>query len=571
MKKRITALLLSGFILVGLAGCGNNKTSNSASTKYSTNNEVKSQSTQSVQTSQTDQTDNDPFGKYEEPITLTAVRYLQDGIEFKEGESLENNVWAREYADVLGINIQYMWTTPQSEYAQKLNVSSASDDLPDLMWVDAAQLKRMVEDDQLADLTQVYKDFSAPYTDKVLHEDGGSAMESATIGGKLYGLPHIQSGYGSSEVLWVRADWLKTLGLNTPKTMEDVLNIAREFTNKDPDGNGKKDTYGLGVNKGLIAENNLPYAVIDGFFNAYHAYPSIWVTDESGKLVYGGIQPEMKEALSELQKLYSEGVIDPEFGVKDAVKVSENVNAGKIGMFYGYFWNCASGWLQDGKMNNPDIDWIPVPIQSIDDKPAKVMVPFATTYYTVVNKECKNPEAAVKMYNLVLEKMFGETAKPEVYNATPDNLAVFNYAYSYGEPPMKNLDAQKAVAEALKSGETGSLNAEQTNYYNACKSYEEKGDLALWGNYMMYGPTGSLSVINGYVADGNVLTNNYYGAPTDGMAEKNATLQKLQLETFTKIITGSADINEFDEYVKNWNNLGGSQITDEVNEWLAKR
>ena len=557
MKRRAAAWVLALAMLTGLTACG---------VSESTSELAGSASQSAAQT-----VDKDPFGKYEEPITLTAVRYLQDGIEFNEGESLENNVWSREYAETLGINLEYAWTTPQSEYAQKLNVSSASDDLPDLMWVDAAQLKRMVEDDQLADLTQVYADYAAPYTDEVLHQDGGSAMESATIGGKLYGLPHIQSGYGSTDVLWIRSDWLEALRLETPETMRDVLEIARAFATQDPDGNGKNDTYGLGVNKGLIAENNLPYAVLDGFFNSYHAYPSIWITDEDGKLAYGGIQPEMKDALADLQKLYAEGVIDPEFGVKDAVKVSENVNAGKVGMFYGYFWNCSSGWLQDGQMNDPSIDWIAVPILSIDDEPAKAMVPFATTYYTVVSKDCANPEAAVKMYNLVLEKMFGETAQPEVYNSTPENLAVFNYAYSYGEPPMKNLDAQQAVVAALESGDASGLSAEQKNYYDNCVAYEESGDLALWGNYMMYGPDGGLGVINEYVSSGNVVTDNYFGAPTDGMAEKNATLQKLQLETFTKIITGSADVDEFDTYVENWKSLGGQQITDEVNEWLAQR
>lgn len=367
------------------------------------------------------------------------TRYLQDGIEFKEGESLENNVWSHAYEDQLGITLQYAWTTPLAQYAQKLNVSIASDDLPDLMWVDAAQLKRMVEDDMLADLTDVYANYAAEFTNKVLTDDGGSAMEAATFGGKLYGLPHIQSGYGSTEVLWVRADWLEKLGLDTPKTMEDVLNAARAFATQDPDGNGVDDTYGIGINKGLLASNNLAYAVLDGFFNAYHAYPTIWVETADG-LAYGGVQPEMKNALAELQSLYAEGVIDPEFGVKDAVKVSEDANSGKVGMFYGYFWNCASGWLQDGKVNDPSIDWVAVPISSIDSEPASAMAPFATTYYTVVSKDCEHPEAAVKMYNLVLEKMFGATAEPEVYNATPDNIAVFNYAYSYGEPPLKNLD-----------------------------------------------------------------------------------------------------------------------------------
>ncbi len=565
MNRKPVVLLLTFSMLASITACGNNDDVEPTKTQTTQTED------NSVVTTASEAKEADPFGKYEEPVNLTAVRYLQDGIEFAEGESIDNNVWSREYLDTLGIELSYEWLTPQSEYSQKLNVSAASDQLPDLMWVDAGQLKRMVEDEQLADLTEVYKDYAAEYTDKVLHEDGGSAMESATIGNKLYGLPHIQSGYGSCEVLWIRSDWLEALDREAPTNMAEVLDLARAFAKEDPDQNGEDDTYGLGVNKGLIAENNLPFAVLDGFFNAYHAYPTIWLKDENGDLVYGGIQPEMKEALAELQKLYRENVIDPEFGVKDGVKLGEDANSGKIGMFYGYFWNCASGWLQDGKVNNPDIDWIAVPILSIDDEPAKAMVPFATTYYTVVNKDCEHPEAAVKMYNLVLEKMFGESAQPEIYNSTPDNVAVFNYAFSYGEPPMKNLDAQQAVVAALESGDASSLNAEQTNYYKGCKTYQETGDPKLWGNYMMYGPDGGLAVINEYVANDNVLTDNYYGAPTDGMAEKNATLQKLMLETFTKIITDTADIDEFDTFVENWKNLGGQQITDEVNQWLDQR
>lgn len=109
------------------------------------------------------------------------------------------------------------------------------------------------------------------------------------------------------------------------------------------------------------------------------------------------------------------------------------------------------------------------------------------------------------------------------------------------------------------------------NYYNGCKEYLETGDLSLWGNYMMYGPTGGLAIINEYVANGNVVTDKYYGAPTDGMSEYNATLEKLALETFTKIIIGTASIDEFDTYVENWYKLGGQTITDEVNDWLSAR
>lgn len=565
MSKKLLSIALCFAMLLSLTACGGNK--ENKENKDISKDVTKIEKEVAEDNNKESDLPVDPLGKYETPIELTAVRFLQDGIEFVEGEDINHNVWSKEYEETLGIKLNYEWTTPQSQYTQKLNVSMVTG-IPDLLWVDAAQLKRMVEDDMLADLTDVYDTYKAEFTDKVLHDDGGSAMLSATFDNKLYGLPHIQSGYGSAEVLWIRTDWLKTLGLSEPKTMQDVLTIARAFATQDPDGNGKSDTFGLAINKGLLANNNLPYAVLDGFFNSYHAYPTIWVKDQNGALSYGGVQPEMKNALLELQSLYQEGVIDMEFGVKDASKVSEDVNAGKAGMLYGYFWN--SGWLQDGVINDNKAEWKAFPITSVDEQAAKVMIPFATTLYTVVSKECKNPEAAVKMYNLVLEKNYGETAEPSVYNVTKDNVAVFNYPFSYGEPPMKNLDAQAKVAKALESGDTSALNAEEMGYYTNCKAYLD-GDINYWGNYNMYGTDGSLKIINDYIANGNTITNMYFGAPTDGMAEKNATLDKLQLETFTKIITGNADISEYDTYVQNWLDLGGKQITDEVNQWFSER
>lgn len=80
MKKQAAAWGLAVVMLAGLAGCGNAPASSPASAGSAAQSTVETQA------------DKDPFGKYEEPITLTAVRYLQDGIEFQEGESLENNV-----------------------------------------------------------------------------------------------------------------------------------------------------------------------------------------------------------------------------------------------------------------------------------------------------------------------------------------------------------------------------------------------------------------------------------------------------------------------------------------------
>lgn len=51
------------------------------------------------------------------------------------------------------------------------------------------------------------------------------------------------------------------------------------------------------------------------------------------------------------------------------------------------------------------------------------------------------------------------------------------------------------------------------------------------------------------------------------MAEKYATLEKMQNEVFTKIIMNVGTGEDFDKFVEDWYALGGEQITQEVNDW----
>ena len=43
-----------------------------------------------------------------------------------------------------------------------------------------------------------------------------------------------------------------------------------------------------------------------------------------------------------------------------------------------------------------------------------------------------------------------------------------------------------------------------------------------------------------------------------------AYLQMLEVESFIKIVTGSVPLDDFDKYVKEWNEQGGTQIISEI-------
>ena len=57
---------------------------------------------------------------------------------------------------------------------------------------------------------------------------------------------------------------------------------------------------------------------------------------------------------------------------------------------------------------------------------------------------------------------------------------------------------------------------------------------------------------------------------TESMKMKWASLEKIEMQAILKIIVGEADLDSFDQFVADWNNAGGEEITAEVNEAIGK-
>jgi len=515
----------------------------------------------------------EPLGKYDPPVEITTVRIVNDTFKYAEGDSIDNNVWTRSIQDKLGITVKNKWVVsgdaPGGQGEQKMNVSIASGDLPDFIPVNARQLKQLVDADLLMDLTDVYEQYASPFTKEIMNQDGPNALASATFNGKLMAIPNTGSSMDNTMMLWVRSDWLKKLNLPEPRTMDDVLAISEAFTTQDPDGNGKPDTIGLSLNKDLYGG----YAGIDGFVQGFHAYPGQWIKDSSGKLVFGSIQPEMKQALGKLQEMYKKGEIDREFGVKDAGKAAEFAAAGRAGMHFGQMWNPL--WpLVDNKKNDGNADWQAYPIVSADDRTAQPRVNLAVINYYAVLKSAKNPEALLKIINLFLETGWGESTTPEIYSEhfTKDGVERHKYIPFLAWPARKNLDIHLHLSEAADTGDKSKLNPEEQDNERQISEYlsGKEGSELGWAYERVFGKEGAFKVVNKYVSDNLILPNEFFGAPTPTMSEKDATLQKMELEVFSKIIMGDS-LDNFDKFVNDWKKLGGDAITAEVNEWYASR
>ncbi len=564
LRKTVSLAMAISMTAALFTACGSqNSTDSSASS---------AQSTTSSSAGSSVSANKDPLGKYDPAIDISFVRGIDDDLAANilpktPGETLEDNRWTKLYKDELGINVNYAWTVKGNEtsdaYLQKINVTLASGELPDVVLVNPSQLKQLVDSEMVEDMTQYYNDYASEQLKQYMSVEGTGNIDSVTFDGKMMAIPETVAMNEGTQYLWIRNDWLKKLNLQPPKTMDDVLKIAEAFTTKDPDGNGKNDTFGLPVTKDLYSG----CMGTEGFFAGYHAYPNMWVEDGSGKLVWGSTLPETKVALQKLADMYKSGQIDKEFGVKDGGKVAETVIAGKFGLDYGAQWNPMYPLISNYN-NDKNADWTAYPIVSADDK--KVMVPnkFNQTRIFAVKKGYKNPEALVKLFNMHIEKNWGKTADFNKYYMPVENGAVGVWKFSpvCPSPVFKNLDAFIAIDDARKANDFSTLTGEPKVIQANIEAYE-KGDDTMWGWMKIYGKDGAFRSMVDYKNNDQLLKEKFTGAPTKTMAEKKTTLDKMEKEVFIKIIMGSVAIDEFDKFVSDWNKLGGADMTKEVNEW----
>ena len=84
--------------------------------------------------------------KYDPAIELTAWRVRSSAIQFENGDTIEDHVYIDRYLSDLGIKLTYDWVVAEEQFDQKMNVSIASGDLPDLMWLKSAQLKELAQE-----------------------------------------------------------------------------------------------------------------------------------------------------------------------------------------------------------------------------------------------------------------------------------------------------------------------------------------------------------------------------------------------------------------------------------------
>ncbi|MFC5467864.1 extracellular solute-binding protein [Cohnella suwonensis] len=512
--------------------------------------------------------EEDPvYGKYDEPVTINIGFKIPDE-KNAAGETNDNNPVTRYFEKITNIKVSHSWEAKRDDaFEQKVNLAIDSGDLPDAMVVDRNQLRKLIENDMIADLSDAYERYASDLIKAMYDSTKGIALQDASFGGKLYGLPNIAIDADAPSLLWVRQDWLEKLGLDPPRTFDDIAKVALAFANRDPDGNGKRDTIGLPGDKKVVhGQEKAGLNDFDTLFSAYHAYPRNWIKGASGQVEYGSIAPENREALAMLADWYKRGVIDNEFVLYR--EASEPIANHTAGLFFGPWW--APFWpLAEAIANDTKAEWraYASPLDA-DGKFVTHMSP-TTDRFLVVRKGYEHPEAVVRMLNAFtrLERRqdpnVAEVKKLDAFASEtgiqPRSYYPFDLLLDYADAiTQRYVNVQKALRGEI---DPSSLDPDTKKIYEQSVAEKEnpKKNMDGWkaANAYEYGG-GAL-----YTTDMVQVRGIFYGT-TKTMETKWAALQKLENETFLKIIVGDEPIEAFDDFVANWKREGGDRITEEV-------
>lgn len=547
MKKRwkIAFALTMSLSLLALSGCGDGNSSGSGGN--------------SADTAVIDDAQKfDPYGKYETPVEFTIGRNTNHVDNLPEGDTIENNMATRYVESRVNVRARLAWETDDMD--QKLSLSMTTGDLPDVMTVGRDILNQLVDNDLIADLTEVYNKTASPGMKEIYGTYGSLLMDQVTFEGKIMALPHTNIG-NQHQLLWIRKDWMDKVGAPTPTTLEEVWDLAKTFIEQDVSGTGK--TVGF-----VMDQNAMNFSPV---FAAHDAFPGFWIKDNEGNAIYGSVQPEMKNALGDLAQRYKEGLIDKQFAVRSNEEKEALVIKGEAGMLFNPWWIGYTNY-KDTIKQNPEAVWIAVSAPVDENGKFKTIRQDPAGSFTVVKKDYAHPEAIMKSINLTTDFLYSLTDDAVQYKKEHADEGMTDNSRWNNEPtqiPMQidYNDVLKRyyddIIQADEAGDDSKIQADRLVSLHAYQDFKKNGnniDVNTYGEY--------LSRIEGQREANNpnleVIPAAFYGT-TETMKMKWANLKKMEEEMILKIIMGEAPLNDFDKFVETWHKTGGDEIMAEIN------
>ncbi len=565
-KKKLLAMSMSLALTAGLfAGCGTSGGGDSQQASQPGQSQAVSSQAASTGSSGEDSIFNAPgeLPIVKEPVTLTVFApYNENG--------WENNAQIKELEELTGIHLEWQTCASSDKVKDKLSVIFSGDDIPDIILTgtsnanryDKAMEQSLGDQGLVLPLNEYLDTVSVGYK-AAFEQIDGLREYITTPSGNIYTLPNVD---GSLHVqynmkCWINTQWLENLNLEMPATTEEFYNVLKAFKEQDANGNGDpNDEIPLStVTSGAGTQ-------IDGFlmnpFQLTSENNKLYV--DNGTVTFAPVQEGYKEGLKWLNRLYEEGLINPESFTQDKDN-QVNINEAGDECVIGAFLAQRPGYACDLSTEPFSKKWeqyqcLP-PLTGPDGQCVASWNPYVMFQcgQTFISSSCSNPEAAFRLIDYIateeqvyrqalgIEGVHYEMLGADTTEVGLDGTTKALYKRTNADTTNQTLQQLMGLVRSPEF-----IVAEATNP----DPYAEDVKPLNGRQVVMY--QGSLDHQAVQQSRESVMPDLYMSPEDSGeMSLLKTNVMDTQKEYMVGFITGTKDIDaEWDSYIKALNNVG---------------
>lgn len=449
----------------------------------------------------------------------------------------------KQFGDKNNINVKWI-PLPRSQEVPKLNILMASGTAPDIVFTyNQTVFQNYADQGGLTDLTALYNKTTN------LKKFEGTNIENGMVNGKIYAIPAKRSVI-AKHVDMIRKDLLDKVGMKAPTNITEFEAVLKAF---------KKLGNGI-IPYGLVNTATNAYDLEFGADHLIKSFVKTNISDQDLQTLPSIKLPGYKDGVAFLNKLYNEGLIDPDFALdQNDTKLKSNITTGKIG-FYDYNndtqWAGGKDSLEANlEKNVPGAQFVPINVFKNSDGKYMHSVYAENGYYIMVPKTSKNAEAAVKYLDWMSTTLAGKLLEWGQYG--------IEYKLDKNGLPDQSKADQKLVRKQFWN------HGDLANLYNGIFAPTQDEIMKMMANdvsdYGQYAPITAqatkMSLVDPY--------RDYYRIPAfdkpiDAMVKYQSNLDTLYGTWMVKCIM--AKTSDFD---KTWNDFitefmknGGQEVQD---------
>ena len=216
---------------------------------------------------------------------------------------------AKEYEKYTGVSLKGVASKIGTNSKELFNLMLVGGDLPDIVGGDALKdsFFQYGMEGAFLPLNDLIDNY-APHIKK-FYEDNPELKRAITApDGNMYHVGYFPDGQ-AARAYFIRQDWLDTLGLDQPQTVDELYEVLKAFRDRDPNGNGKKDEVPAFFRhwEEMIRMVTLWDARTTGTDSAHQFY-----IKNKSDVQHGYVEENYRVGIRNLAKWYKEGLIDQE-------------------------------------------------------------------------------------------------------------------------------------------------------------------------------------------------------------------------------------------------------------------